>query len=304
MIRHPLLFALVIATLCGCQRQTTQEDADSEIRASVAKYVEAYNSQDAKALADLWSTDGVYIDRSNGHRIQGREAIEQQFTDTFSDDHQESLAVDVKSVRLIADDVAIEEGVATVVRTGELPWRSSYEAVHVREDGTWKIESVREQDLPTPSSHYEHLRDLEWLVGEWVDEGDGDSVRLVCEWTKNRNFLTRSFAVSIQDRVELEGTQVIGYDAAEQKLRYWLFDSDGGYIEGNWVRDADEPDRWTITGSGVLAGGKRASMVNVMKKVDDDTFTWETISREIDGELLPNIDPVSVVRVKSNSHLD
>jgi uncharacterized protein (TIGR02246 family) len=308
MIRHRFLIMLSLGLIAGCHA-TAQDNAidtnspeansaEAEIRALVDQYVDAFNNQDAKALAELWSEEGVFVDRDSGDRIQGRAALEEQFAATFADDDHEILAVEVKSIRFVSEHVAIEEGVATVIRAGELPSRTSYEAVHVRKDGAWKIDSVREKQIPTPDSHYEQIKDLEWMIGEWSDQGDSDSVRLVCEWTKNRNFMTRSFAVSIQDSIDLEGVQVIGYDAAEQALRFWLFDSDGGFVEGNWTRDQNEPDSWMITGSGVMADGKRGSMVNILKKIDNDTFTWETVSREIDGELLPNIEPVTVVRVK------
>ncbi|MCG8585770.1 MAG: SgcJ/EcaC family oxidoreductase [Pirellulales bacterium] len=301
MKQHRLLILLCLSIIAGCQA-TAQENADAtnspedEIRASVAKYVDAFNNQDAEALADLWSEDGVFVDRDSGERIQGREALAEQFAATLSDDDPEMLSVEVNNIRFIADNVAIEEGVATIVRAGELPSRTQYEAVHVKEDGEWKIDSVREKHLEAPSSHYEHLRDLEWMIGEWTDQGEDDSVRLVCEWTKNRNFMTRSFAVSLQGKIDLEGTQVIGYDAADETVRYWLFDSDGGFVEGTWRRDDEEPDTWHIEGRGVLADGSRGSMVNVMKRVDDDTFTWETVSRQIGDEIMPNIEPVTIVR--------
>ena len=296
MTRHRCLIVLCALLVAGC-RASSEEGAEAEIRASVKNYVEAFNRQDAAALAQLWSEDGVYVDRVSGDRIQGREALEEQFAATFADDDHEMLSVEVKSIRFAAENVAIEEGIATVIRAGELPSRSSYEAVHVKEDGAWKIDSVRERELAGPSSNYGQLKDLEWMIGEWVDQGQDDSVRIVCEWTKNRNFITRSFSVSIQDSIDLEGVQVIGYDAAEETLRFWLFDSDGGFVEGTWLHDDEEPGTWRIKGRGVMADGRRGSMINLLTKIDNDTFTWETVSREIDDELLPNIEPVTVVRV-------
>jgi hypothetical protein len=37
-------------------------------------------------------------------------------------------------------------------------------------------------------------------------------------------------------------------------------------------------------------------MVNAMKPVNDDSFTWQTIDRTAGGELLPNIDEILIVR--------
>jgi hypothetical protein len=33
-----------------------------------------------------------------------------------------------------------------------------------------------------------------------------------------------------------------------------------------------------------------------MTYVDDNTFTWQSVNREVAGELLPNVDEVVVVR--------
>jgi hypothetical protein len=43
-----------------------------------------------------------------------------------------------------------------------------YSMVHVKKDGEWKIESVRESPYVPPSNH-EHLNGLDWAIGEHVD---------------------------------------------------------------------------------------------------------------------------------------
>ena len=48
----------------------------------------------------------------------------------------------------------------------------------------------------------------------------------------------------------------------------------------------------------VLASGERASCVNVITYVDPDTLRWQSIAREIDGEVLPNVPEVTVAREK------
>jgi hypothetical protein len=45
-----------------------------------------------------------------------------------------------------------------------------------------------------------------------------------------------------------------------------------------------------------LADGRKATMTNVIKQIDDNSFTWQTIERTAGGELLPNIDEVVIVR--------
>ena len=59
-------------------------------------------------------------------------------------------------------------------------------------------------------------------------------------------------------------------------------------------------DRWIIKASRTLGGGEKASSVNILTYVDPNTFKWQSIGREIAGELLPNIEEVTVVREQSS----
>jgi hypothetical protein len=70
--------------------------------------------------------------------------------------------------------------------------------------------------IPT---HYEQLKALEWMVGSWTDEAADAEVELDCNWTKNKNFLTRAFKVSIPDQSDFSGMQIIGWDPAAKTMR-------------------------------------------------------------------------------------
>ena len=141
--------------------------------------------------------------------------------------------------------------------------------------------------------HYEQLKELEWMVGTWVDEDENARIETGCSWTKNKNFLTRMYSVSVDGEVEMAGVQVVGWDAAAKKIRSWTFDSDGGFSEATWTHKGD---RWFINNKGVLGDGRRASAVNIIKKIDDNSFTWQTTDRTAGGDLLPNADEVLIVR--------
>jgi len=140
------------------------------------------------------------------------------------------------------------------------------------------------------------LDELAWMVGKWVDEGEDATITTDCSWTHNGKFLSRSFQVRSSGEVTLEGTQVIGWDPIEGQIRSWTFDSEGGFGSGRWIRDGD---RWLVKTSFVLAGGERASAINVLTYVDPDTLRWQSTNREIAGELQPNIPEVTVVRQRS-----
>ena len=294
-----ILFMMIVAFSSGltAAEKAGQQTADeAAIRKAVQSYVAAFQLGDAKALARHWSNEGVYVSPS-GQRFQGRAAIEKEFAAYFAESSGEQIEVSNPTIRFLTPSVAIEEGTARVTQAGEPPVESSYLAVHVKQGGAWRLDSVRETVIPTAPSHYEYLKDLEWMIGEWVDEDGNSSVETVCAWTKNKNFITRSFKVSIKDHIDIEGTQVIGWDPAAQSIRSWMFDSDGGFGDALWSRQGN---RWTINASRTLNGGEKASAINVLTYVDDDHFTWQSTGREIDGELLPNIEAVTVVRKQSN----
>ena len=174
-----------------------------------------------------------------------------------------------------------------------MPTKTSYTAIHVKKNGKWLIDSICETVLPAPSSNYDKLKELEWMIGTWVDQDENATVETTCSWTKNRNFLLRQFKVSVKDRVEMEGTQIIGYDAAAGQIRSWVFDSDGGFGVGVWSK---EGNRWIVKASGTQAGGQRTSAVHIITYVSENSFTWQSVGREVDGEVLPNIDEFQVVR--------
>ena len=137
------------------------------------------------------------------------------------------------------------------------------------------------------------LNDLAWLVGEWTDPSGASAISTTVTWTKNKSFLNYSFKVSVAGTDDLEGTQVIGWDPAAGTIRSWMFDSDGGFGEGTWSKKGN---RWMIEFRQVLPDGRKASATNIYTMINNNTITWQSIGREVDGHFLPNIGPVKVIR--------
>ncbi len=271
-------------------------DDEAAIRASGAKFIEAYNARDAKKLAQLWSPEAVYFDPLTGEKVVGRDAIEQMFADAFADKKDVKLSVDVSSIDFVSPNVAVVRGVAHVVRPGEEPDDSEFTSVRVRHDGQWLIDRVTEVEKEkTPPSNYEHLKELQWMIGSWHDDDPrpGVEIQTDCEWTKNKNFITRSFAIAIGDQVNKSGMQIIGWDPVAKEIHSWVFDSDGGYAEGTWTHSGKQ---WSIHNKGTLPDGSKVTSVNIMTQLDPDSFKWESVNRTIDDELLPNVEPVLVIR--------
>jgi uncharacterized protein (TIGR02246 family) len=283
-----------ILVSCSAVAVADQAADEAAIRQNVEKYVEAYNRRDARTMASMWSPDAVYMDPTTGEGIVGREAIARQFDEVFAGSEDAKLAVTVDSIEFVSPNVAVEKGMAEVTYSEFDPEKTAYTAVHVKRDGQWLIDRVSEAEIqPPPPSNYEHLKELEWLVGTWIDEDETATIKHESGWTKNQNFMTRSFAVIVGDQIDMSGMQIIGWDPAAKQIRSWVFDSDGAFGEGKWTR---KDNRWLIQQTGTLADGRKTSAVNIMTQIDNDSYTWQSVNRQVDGELLPNIEEVQIVR--------
>ncbi len=288
-----LHFVIVILTVTGWSSsiRADQKDDEAAVIESVKSYVAAFNRRDADAVSEHWSVTGEQIE-PDGTVLAGRKAIRESFTQVFeglSDD--QLLTVSIDRISFVTADVALDEGIAHVIGG----WQSSYVATHKFEDGKWRIHSIRETELPSPPSHYDRLKELEWMIGNWVDESDDSIVESSCHWSKNKNFISKHFKVSVPGMEPLEGTQIIGFDASTGNVCSWIFDSDGGFGKGIWSRKGNT---WEVRSSQVLADGRTASATNIYRLIDDNQFSWKSIGRNVDGQFLPNTESVRVVRIQ------
>jgi uncharacterized protein (TIGR02246 family) len=253
--------------------------------------VAAYNRGDANAVADHWSETGQWTSPS-GEQVQGRAAIAEQMQSIFAAGDAPQIEVSEPRIRLISADVAIEEGTARVTYPGEVPGTSDYIAIHVKKNGQWKLDSIRESEAPEGPSAAENLKQLEWMVGEWVDESPNAVVEHTCRWSEDGHFLLGEFTVQVGDRPAMSGSVRIGWDALRQQIRSWVFDSEGGFAEGFWTR-AD--DRWIVKMTGVRPDGAAASTTNSYTPLRADAFLFTTADRVVGNELQPD-QSITVVR--------
>jgi hypothetical protein len=72
-----------------------------------------------------------------------------------------------------------------------------------------------------------------------------------------------------------------------------VFDSDGGFGEATWTK---KDNRWIINTTATMPDGRKTSAINILTMLDKNSFTWQSTGRELDGEVLPNIEPIKVVR--------
>jgi uncharacterized protein (TIGR02246 family) len=296
-MRRALLLLIVLSItaphrLFG-QQPSDQSADEAAIREMAASYVRAFNSHDAESLINHWAPDAVYLNRSTGEEVVGRAAIADQFRTLLEEQPDVQLEVSVDSVQFISPSVAVEHGRTTLLAPNSEPEEIEYTAVNVKRDGKWLLDRVTDKEIEIVPTHYDQLKVLDWMVGEWTGAADNAEMQLECNWTKNRNFLTRAFKISLDDGTDFSGMQLIGWDPAAKTIRSWTFDSKGTFAEATWKQNGD---RWFLRNRGTLPDGRTATMINVMQQTDADSFKWQTIERTAGDELLPNIDEIQLVR--------
>ncbi|KAA5545126.1 DUF4440 domain-containing protein [Roseiconus nitratireducens] len=269
------------------------DSADAEVRQAVEAYVNAFNARDVDALIALWSPEGVYSSRTSGDQLVGRDALRQDFSDLLSDEGAPTLAVITDSIEFISPSVAIERGSATIRWNEESAEQTTYTAVYIKQGETWLLDRVTEADVVEQPSHYEHLKSLEWLVGDWIYEGETWTVEFETDWTVKQNFLSRRYTVTGNPGNESSGLQIIGWDPLKQQIRSWLFDSDGGYVHATWL---PTESGWSVQSVATLADGGRGSFTSHLEPIDENSYRWEKVNRVLDGQILPSLDPVTVRR--------
>lgn len=238
-----------------------------------------YNKGDSKALAARFTEDAEVV-QDDGDRYTGRARIERRLAETFKEHPGVKMDLKVDDVRFVAPDVAKEEG-RTLMTTpeGEAVSRR-YTALYVRRDGHWLIASVREEEDDTLVRPHERLKALDWMLGDWMDEGAESEVRLHCDWSEDKNFLIRKFTVKRAGKPVMTVTQRIGWDPLARQFRSWEFDSEGGFGEGLWSRDGD---RWVVDHAGVRPDGTTGEALNVMVRERPDLVRWASTERTVDG---------------------
>jgi uncharacterized protein (TIGR02246 family) len=262
------------------------------IRAESQAFVDAFNKGDAKAIAELWTEEGEYIDDS-GHTFAGRDAIETGYARFFTENPHVQIRIVIDSLRLLGDSAAIEDGRAMVdPPPGGAPGIGKYTAVHVKVDGKWRMATVRDTRVETPSA-YSHVADLEWLIGTWTAEEHGAKTESVCRWVANKSFVERSYNVTHADGTTISGVQLIGWNPQGGHVQSWNFSSDGGHAIGVWT---PREQGWSAEVRGVTGDGTPTAAVNLLTRLDDNAYVWQSVQRTVGGAPLPDTDEVVLKR--------
>lgn len=289
-----MLFAVacLASTALAIAQQPNESGSDDslspdevQIRKSVIAFVEQYNAHDADKLAGLFATDARMVFQ-DGTEVNGTAQIEQAFADEFAERSQAAVSVDVDSIRFLTPDVAVEEGMTSLFPDGEtLTSQGRYTVLHLKKDGRWTMQSVRVVEEESVSA-YGALQPLEWLVGEWVDEGRDELVETKFRWDENKTYLLEEFQIVQDGKVVIKGTQRIGWDPQAKQIRSWTFDDAGGFGDATWTPVGE---MWVCKVKGIDADGTSVSATRTLSRATSERVIWRATERLAGNEQLPDL---------------
>ncbi|SFJ24629.1 nuclear transport factor 2 family protein [Planctomicrobium piriforme] len=267
------------------------DDPQAEIKGVGEKVVAAFNAGKADELAALFLPQGEWIDE-NGVVYMGREEIQEILTAYFQKYTGAKMAVTPDSIRPVGP-VAIEEGVREITAGKEQGTAQlRYIAVFAKSDVGWQIASVRDfTNDPAPTPH-DYLKPLEWLVGDWVNEGADAHVQITYRWSDDGNFLLGDYHVIRDGKEVMNSSQRVAWDPLAGKVRSWMFDSDGGFAESTWTNVEND---WVLKSQAVMPDGLTGSATITISKADKDRFTMSGSDRIV-GTMWDDDFEVTVVR--------
>jgi len=283
---------VLIGALVGTSVTADETDREPDrvaIRKATESFVAAFEKGDAQLVGTHLTTGAELIPDENPG-IRGREAIQKAYAEHFASHPNQKITLEPESLRFISRDTAVEEGLMRTSVEQDAPTTQRFSLLHVREEGQWLLAEIREW----PSEGTE-LRDLEWLIGSWQANRTDAEVQTTYEWLGNKAFIRGNISIREQDRT-VSGMQLIGPDPSTGELAIWMFESDGGVVQGTCTR---EGKAWVFETHGLTADGGEFAAKNILLRVNQDTITWQPIQLTVGDEEIGDLPPVKVTRVKA-----
>ncbi len=282
---------IIICLALACTLQVRAEEPTPEIaglQKAAADFVTAYNKQDAAGIAALFTESGEMADLTGNDLTSGREDIKARYEEIFADDPPQ-MAIEVDSVRLVAPNLAIEDGTFHLTPADDVnapPTSTNYSAVLMKNaEGVWQIASTRTlKDITDAAGQLADLAEV--LKGEWTCRtGEGVQLDLAFGWDASGKFLSGEMLTTAADAEPQEGSIRIGWDAARKSIVSWMFDAAGGSTQGFWT---PTETGWLIRSEGTTADGETLNATQELSPEGKDTLIWSATNRVIDGEKQPD----------------
>ena len=290
MVARSKLFCACVLVLMFCSGAPGDDKAQSANREVAKKALAAldaaFNAHDAKAIGELFTPTGEFVS-GDDDVFEGREAITREFAALFE-------SKPISKVELTAEDIReISPGILTVECVASFPAVEGSEAAEVdfvallvkQADGRWLFASIRSEGERSLRGPHAHLKRLEWLIGEWLDESDESTMHTNTRWSDDGNFILTDFTIRVAGRKMMTGTQRIGWDGSLDKFKSWVFDSEGGHSEGIWT---ELDDRWIVKSTGVNPEGDACSSTHTYEQNGADAYAFSVTDRIVGDDSEPD----------------
>lgn len=295
---HSIILVSLMMLPCFAQSEAGDSNhasasEEAAIKSQAQAYEKAFALGDAKTIADMWSEDGSFTDAS-GNQYSGRSAIQKLFAGYFANSGAQPIQIKVESIKFPTDDIAIEKGTCSLMQDGIPQSTTSYTAIHQKRNNQWKMVTVSEVNrAPAPL----FLKDLGWLVGSWTvaDPSSKNIVHLKVDWDKSHNFMHCVYDCDTAAGARRE-LQIIGWNPNINAVVSWHFSSTGGFGSGTWIRKGD---LLVEEATGVQPDGATTTAHNLIRKIDDQSFTWRSVLRTLNQSPLPDTAEVVAKRDQS-----
>jgi uncharacterized protein (TIGR02246 family) len=298
----PLAGLALVATTWYVVRGSADEkklpaEENKAIKQTLEAFALGFNSGDAAKAAAVFAADAEFID-DRGNGVRGRAAIEKLFAGFLEKNKGAKVQLTLEEPRLLTPDVVLQDGESVITVPDKSAQTSRrYTIVFVRQDKNFVVASLRE--FPEESETAEaanRLKDLEWMIGDWIDEGDNGLVVTSCRWSDDKRYLLRDYTVKMRGKDALKGTQRVGIDPLTGQIKGWTFDSQNGYGETTWIKNGEE---WLIKATGITGDGEAASATYILKPAGKSKFVWKMMHRVIGERVEPDAE-VTIVRRPSS----
>lgn len=302
MKRQLILFSVLAIGLIGggfaltqTKKDTTPPVAETPTKIAepaeqlASEYAAAFNKGDAEALLALWADDGELI-QEDGTTIQGRKDIGELLKEVCKPKSGTIMKITVLKTKMAGPSAILFDG-RVELTTSESKETAFYEGVIVQnaESKKWQISRIRDipsEDASEYAKAYEELKQLEWLIGNWTAKEGDQTLSLNARWMKNRAYIIVDQTIMNKDQEVLSISMMIGHDVDTDVIHSWVFDTQGGRGEADWIRDGNT---WNLEAVGLTGDGLAASSKPSWKFIDDRTFEWSSTARQVDGQPRPDI---------------
>jgi uncharacterized protein (TIGR02246 family) len=268
---------------------------EADVHKALEGFVDAFNENDAAKCAAAFAPTAEFID-DDSNRLEGSKQIGEVLTKYFATNKGAKLQITPEGTRTVAPGVVIEDG-ESVVTVPDKQTQSvrKFTFVYAKIGGAWKIASMREYpEEPEVVATEDRLKELEFFIGEWVDEGGDSLVATTVKWSPDKSCLVREFSVLQQGKELMTGMQRIAVDPLTGTVKGWSFDSEGGHGESTWTKNGDS---WLIRGTGVTSDGDTAAATYVIKPLSKDRVELKTMHKVVGDTVEADATSILVRRV-------